>query len=85
MKEHPKAAAAADSSRSGSGGGAASSKLKERGKLKGLKSAKFVGVVDHFQTSLRAVSAQFWRNSGAILAQFWRNSGAILRNSAQFF
>ena len=48
MKEHPKAAAAADSSRSGSGG-AASSKLKERGKLKGLKSAKFVGVVDHFQ------------------------------------
>ena len=80
MKEHPKAAAAADSSRSG--GGAASSKLKERGKLKGLKSAKFVGVVDHFQTSLRAVSAHFWRNSGASLAQFWRNSGGIL---AQFF
>ena len=76
MKDHPKAAAAADSSRSG--GGAASSKLKERGKLKGLKSAKFVGVVDHFQTSLRAVSAQFWRNSGAILAQFC----AILRNSS---
>ena len=71
MKEHPKAAAAADSSRSG--GGAASSKLKERGKLKGLKSAKFVGVVDHFQTSLRAVSAQFWRNSGAIL----RNSSDL--------
>ena len=77
MKEHPKAAAAADSSRSG--GGAASSKLKERGKLKGLKSAKFVGVVDHFQTSLRAVSAQFWRNSGAVL----RNSGAILRNYSE--
>ena len=81
MKEHPKAAAAADSSRSG--GGAASSKLKERGKLKGLKSAKFVGVVDHFQTSLRAVSAQFWRNSGAIRAQFWRNSAAVLRNYSE--
>ena len=69
MKEHPKAAAAADSSRSG--GGAASSKLKERGKLKGLKSAKFVGVVDHFQTS-PALRAHTPRNSGAILAQFWR-------------
>ena len=29
------------------------------------------------ELQVRAIPAQFWRNSGAILAQFWRNSAQV--------